>query len=387
MYTVWLLLCAIGSGPSESDRAIAETLRAAVEQWQREVAFRSTYRLRSGLAGSLEAALRGEINPKLGGGPSMRFEATGVFHKQGPNLRCSINFVGGPLMLSPAKSDQPPPLLNRPWDEASDGRVQVSYYAPTTLRPPKGTYASVAQVEKRRRETPSMAAGYFTETYINPLRPWANPHDDPFGVLPLAGVKTVDAEHVEVASQEKSESGIEKHWGVLYWTKPSPPVVQKVSLELVFSDGQRAEMFSVLSDFKQCPGGMVARRVLLANPSTPNLVSVEEWRSPDLGERPPSSEDFAITVAPTTIVHGFKDEPRNAKIRRLEPSKIQLADLEDYEALKEQAEARRRAYEEELQPRPSRSPIWAICGAGGLAVLLVLIFVLRRRRSFAGVQR
>ena len=381
MYIIPVLLCAIASGPSESDRAIAETLRAAVEQWQAEVAFRSTYRLRSGLASSLEEALRGEIDPKLGGGPSIRFEATGVFHKQGPNLRCSINFVGGPVMLSPAKSDLPPPLTNRPRDEASDGRVQVSYYAPTTVRPPKGTYASVAHVEKRRPETPDMAAGYFTETYINPLRPWPNPHGALFGPLPLVGVKTVDEEHVEVISQQKYESGNRKHWRVLYWTKPSPPVVQKVSMEFVFSGGKRAEMFSVLSDFKQCPAGMVARRVLYVDPSTPNLVFVQEWRSDDLGDRPPSSEDFAITVAPTTMVRGFKDEPLNAKVRRLEPSKIQLAELVDYEALHEEAERMRRAYDEASHPPARRTPIWLIWSGGGLAVVLLLIFVLRRRCS------
>ena len=310
----------------------------------------------------------------------MRFEATGVFHKQGPNLRCSINFAGGPVMLSPAKSDQPPPLMNTASDEVSDGRVQVSYYPPRTVRPPKGKYASVAQLSKRRRETPDMAAGYRTETFINPLKPWQSPKGTLFGPL-LVGVKTVDQEHVEVISEEKYESGDQNHWRVLYWTKPSPPVVQKVSMECVFSDGQRAELFSVLSDFKQCPGGMVARRVLLVAPRTPNLVLVQEWRSDDLGDRPASSEDFAITVAPTTFVQGFKDQPRNAKIRRLEPSKIQLAELVDYEALHEEAERMHRAYEEESQPRPSRSPIWAICGAGALAVVLLLIFVLRRRSS------
>jgi hypothetical protein len=184
-----------------------------------------------------------------------------------------------------------------------------------------------------------------------------------------------------VLSEEKYENGDQKHSRVLYWTNPSPPVVQKVSTEYVFSGGKRAEMFSVLSDFKECPGGMVARRVLLVAPHTPNLVFVQEWRSHDLGDRPASSEDFAITVAPTTFVEGFKAEPRNAKIRRLEPSKIQLAELVDYEALHEEAQRMRRAYDEELQRRPRRSPIWAICGAGGLAVVLALIFVLRRRSS------
>jgi hypothetical protein len=223
-----------------------------------------------------------------------------------------------------------------------------------------------------------MQAGYGTETYINPLRPWPSPKDAVFGPVPLVGVKTVDQEHVEVISQQKSESGNQKNWRVLYWTKPSPPVVQKVSLEFLFSGGQRAEMFSVLSDFKHCPGGMVARRVLYVDPSTPKLVFVQEWRSDDLGDRRPSSEDFAITVAPTTLVRGFKDQPRNAKVRRLEPSKIQLAALVDYDALHEEAARMRRAYDEASQPR-SRSPIWAICGAGGLAVVLLLIFVLRRR--------
>ncbi len=381
MYVISLLLCGVAGAPSESDVAVAQTLRAAVEQWQTQVAFRSSYRLRGGFANSVEDARRGEINAKLGGGYAIRFEAAGVFHKEGPKLRCSIEFAGGRVLLSAGADGAPPATANRPWDEVSDGRVQVSYYPPTTLRPAIGQFGNAAQVEKRRPETADMAAGCATEIYINPLKPWPNPNEDFLGHGALVGVEAVDEQHLEVARQERSEIGLETNRRVLFWTNPSPPVIEKVSAEYLEPDGTRRQSFTSLSDFKQCPGGLVARRVLHVAVLSRDHIAVQEWRSDDLGDRRPSGDDFAITVAPTTKIMGFKDTSAQAKLRRLEPSKIQLAELIDYQALKQESEQMRRAYDQATHPPARRTPIWLIWSGGGLAVVLVLIFVLRRRSS------
>lgn len=381
MYAIPLILCTIGS--SASDLTVAETLRAAVEQWLTEVEFRSTYRLRAGFADSLEDALRGEINPKIRGGPAQQFEATGVFHKLGSNLRLSINFVGGPVFLSgETKVSEIAPamtLTNTSFDEVSDGRVEVSYYPPTTFRPPKGTMGTVARVSKKQTKPSSFAAGTHTEMRINPLKPWPSPEKDPFGQLPVVGVETVDEEHVEVICQEKYQSGDEGHRRVLFWTKPSPPVVEKITEEYGPPDGRRDKSFALLSHFKECPGGLVARRVLWVFVSRSGSINSQEWRSDDLGNAPPSSEDFVITVAPTTKITGFRQAPPERTARRLEPSKIQLADLVDYQALGEARERERQARKKASNSRGSAMRTYMIWISGSLVLVLILVLFLRHR--------
>lgn len=286
------------------------------------------------------------------------------------------------MILSARKGGARLKTAHMSFDEVSDGRVEVSYYPPTRLAPPEGgAFGSVAQVGKKRTKASNFAAGPNTETYIHPLKPWPNPERDPFGQFPVLAVNTVDEEHVEVISHKTYESGAERHCRVLCWTKPSPPVVEKITREFVSPDGTRDKAFALLSDFKECPGGLVARRVLFVGLHGRDRISVQEWRSEDLGDLPPSSDDFAITVAPTTMITGFKQGAPEGKVRRLEPSKIQLADLIDYEALQGASERERRAHEE-----PSEKPIgpgrrWMIWISGGLVVLLLSIFLFRRLRS------
>ena len=106
-----------------------------------------------------------------------------------------------------------------------------------------------------------------------------------------------------------------------FWTKPKKlPVIRRIHRLITHADGRRFfEREARLSDFQECPGGLVARRVLLASQSgNDGMVSVREWVSRDLGKTPSADADFNIKIPATTLVEGVANPPLPGQERTLD---------------------------------------------------------------------
>ncbi len=345
MRAVFLILCAVGSPPSETPTA--ESLRGEARRWFEEVSFRCTFRLRSGVANSVAEALRGEVDSKLGSAYS-RWECRGEFQKLGPNMRC-VNDYGSPGFQYGPKWGE---VTLEPVEEATNGLVMVRRF------PRRGEIfgdkARVAKVERLRKpQGQTILAGPMSGVTILPLIPMHSTAEQPFESLQVEGVRAIDGEHVEVlcTGRQQGRNGRidyaeSRKRRILFWTKPAPPVVQRIEEHVERTSLQgptkvlgRDEIHAILSDFKPCPGGMVARRVRYVEQSEglrarrwkleePG-VRMLEWSSEDLGDRPPTDADFTMSIPSDVRLVGLKQELPPGSARTLDLSKIGPSDLEE----------------------------------------------------------
>jgi hypothetical protein len=343
--TVFLSLCVVGSPPS--DTPTAESLRTGVQRWSQEVSFRCTFRLRSGMANSTSEALRGEVDSKLGSLYS-RWECRGEFQKLGPKMRCVTDYGSPGFKYGPKRGD----VTLEPVEEATNGLVLIRRF----LRRSEifGEGAKVAKAEPwRKPQGQTLLAGQMTGTAILPLIPIHSTAEQPFESLQIEGVRAIDGEHVEVlctGRQEGRNKRIDyletRNRRIIFWTKPVPSVVERieehverVSLEEPTRLLGRDEIHAILSDFKSCPGGMVARRVRYVEQSEglramrwkleePG-VRMLEWSSEDLGDRPPTDADFTMSIPSDVRLIGFKQGLPSGTARTLDLNKIGLSDLDE----------------------------------------------------------
>jgi hypothetical protein len=345
MRTVFLILCAVGSPPS--DTPTIESLRGDVQRWSEAVSFRCTFRLRSGMANSTAEALRGEVDSKLGSLYS-RWECRGEFQKLGPKMRCVIDYGSPGFQFGPKRVD----VTLEPVEEATNGLVMAQRY----LKRGElfGEKARVARVEPwRKTQGQTLLAGPMSGAAILPLIPMHSPAEQPFESLQVEDVRAIDGEHIEVLCNGRQQGRNERidyvetrNRRIIFWTKPVPAVVQSIEehVERTSLEGPtrvlgRDEIHAILSDFKLCPGGMVARRVRYVEQSEglrarrwkleePG-VRMLEWISEDLGDQPSTDADFTMTIPSDVRLVGLKQGLPPGTERRLDLSKIGPSDLEE----------------------------------------------------------
>lgn len=356
----FLLLAASGA---EFDRVAAETLLAAVEQWQSDVAFRSTFQLREGYARTVDAALRGEMDPGI-----RILEGKGVCHKLGRKIRYSVDF-GGPFRIGEKT------VTRVTFDAVTDRRLDIAYH-PLARKPGinlKGTASVVARTPERDG---SELFGKESRYCISPLKPLRSAALAPFLLPFVVGVSRVDEGHVEIVTRMKKPNGTEIKREVLFWTEPSPPVVEKIVLDTASPNGRRTQAIVQVSDFRECPGGMVARHIVhaYAYPGSDRPVHVCVWHSADLGAVPPTDEDFVIEVPPDTVVMGIREDSPLANTRKLDVSKFEVADL-----LVPERRPSSSAVEKEL--RSSSPRLKFVFLIAGIGLMLLLLLVVRRYAS------
>ena len=345
MLKAFLILCAVGSQPS--DTPTAESLRRDVQRWSEEVSFRCTFRLRSGVANSTAEALRGGGDSKLGSLYS-RWVCRGEFQKLGPKMRCVIDFGSSGFRYGPGRGE----ITLEPVEEATNGLVAAQRF----LRRSEifGEEARVATVEPwRKPRGQALLAGPMSGTTILPLIPMRSTAEQPFESLRVEDVRAIDGEHVEVLCTGRQQGRNRRinyvemrNRRITFWTKPVPPVVERIeeyiertSLETPTRLLGRDEIHAILSDFKAFPGGMVARRVRYVEQSEglrakrwkleePG-VRVLEWSSEDLGDQPPTDADFMMSIPSDVRLVGLKQALPPGTARRLDFSKIGPSDLEE----------------------------------------------------------
>jgi len=345
MLKAFLILCTVGSPPS--DTPTAENLRRGVQRWSEEVSFRCTFQLRSGVANSTAEALRGEVDSKLGS-LYFRWVCRGEFQKLGPKMRCVIDFGSPGFQYGLGRGE----ITLEPVEEATNGLVVAQRF----LRRSEifGEEARVATVKPwRKPQGQALLAGRMSGTTILPLIPMRSTAEQPFESLRVEDVRAIDGEHFEVlctGRQQGRNRRIDyvemRNRRIIFWTKPVPPVVERIeehiertSLEAPTRLLGRDEIHAILSDFKACPGGMVARRVRYVEQSEglrakrwkleePG-VRLLEWSSEDLGDQPPTDADFMMSIPSDVRLVGLKQGLPPGTARRLDLSKIGPSDLEE----------------------------------------------------------
>src|ERR1700732_4496285 len=101
LLSLYLLLLA-ASPSARSPEATIATLDAGLQQWRKDVRFRSTFHLRHGYAKSVEAGLRDGVDPSITEPPEGAYKANGVFHQKGDLIRFSLDYSQPPIPVQPA---------------------------------------------------------------------------------------------------------------------------------------------------------------------------------------------------------------------------------------------------------------------------------------------
>jgi hypothetical protein len=166
-------------------------------------------------------------------------------------------------------------------------------------------------------------------SYINPLNYTVSSNKDFLGGYTvddnLTDVKSIDNERIELVFK-KIEGDIVTTQSFTFWTKPSLPVITKLYKNL-HSPRYEEEVSSILTDFIQCSGGLVAKKIIYIVQPSNGSIRVSEWLSTDLGKDQPSEEDFTIHLDPKTLIIGLANKPKPGEIVSLNPENIKASDL------------------------------------------------------------
>ena len=165
-------------------------------------------------------------------------------------------------------------VRNSSWDEITSSKILVRYH-------PGGSGNNVG-VEKLREDPAKLS-----DFELSPLNPHRNPRFQPFELwklekeLPpkaaIRNVRVVDKEHTEVVL---TQDGNQKQFRrVLLRTSKPLAVITAIDDVISRPDGKKTESHIRLSDFRECPGGLVARRVLTVSKLADGRVLVEDWIS------------------------------------------------------------------------------------------------------------
>jgi hypothetical protein len=214
------------------------------------------------------------------------------------------------------------------YDEVTNGRIQVRYHP--------GPSGDNVIVELRRPDV--IGAGQLSQSAMNPLYPYRNPRFDPFKLWDLGGASGQQPIKREVTAVGEGQTEVtltqDGAWKqsrrVRFRTAPGPAVLTEIVEVTPPPQGKTTETHIRLSDFRNCPGGPVARRVVSIHLRENGRVAVREWVSTDLGDRPPADADFVIRIGPTTTVGGYRNAPpRGADDRRIDITVITKEDLDN----------------------------------------------------------
>jgi hypothetical protein len=220
-----------------------------------------------------------------------------------------------------------PVPFSGPKDEVFSDRFLIRYYPGDA-----GDYAAVDPLDNSWAEL-----GGLPSHSMNPLNPFGNPRelrylelhdfespDDPkhFSVE----LHPLDKDHMDVILRREGTWKQYRRIGV--WTGATPPVVTAIDEVHTDPKGKVYESRHRLSDFKRCPGGMVARQVRAVFSGGDGKVRVQEWRSRDLGNVQPTKNDFVVILTPRTSIHNLKDPPApDAQPRVLDVTLLTDAEL------------------------------------------------------------
>jgi RNA polymerase sigma factor (sigma-70 family) len=300
-----------GTVVATRDTSELKKLEDGVAKWVDQVEFTSTYKLYRGFARTFEDGVAGRIEDK-------HVWATGRFSKMDDKMRFSLDFGGPPVSTIVDGREVFGPDANISFDSVGDSNFQMFY------DPYKGEGGLL-----RVRETIFVPGSPFSLPEAldleNPLQPSiTHTRSAPHGIGRLfelttmenqdeTGIRTtienLSGERIQVVRETKEAPPKERRTFV-FWTKPNPVVVTQVINEYrVGNTSEYRRRAEIVSDFVNCDGLMVPRRVLSVGMDPEKRWLVHEWMSEDLGQRPPTAEDFIIRLPANARVQGLRNLP------------------------------------------------------------------------------
>lgn len=319
---------------SQAEEESIDRLQTEYAEWRNGVQFHSTYQLREGTADDFADVFDGEPFDEVS------TTATGVFCKSKNLLRISIDYgaateletivdlSAGATLDSPVadsgdlslRTGQALTVSNASEDEVTDGDRWLVY------RPRwKNTNDRVVLSRLSRNPDRECTTG---QLRISPLNPFPGFNPDPFGGEAILGEKAsvdvVSTDELTIVTITSGATFDQEHYSQVNTfelrNNENGHVIQRIDRRITRGDG---ELFlkreARLSDFRECPGGAVARCVLFASQSSrAAAVHVTEWISGDLGDRPPVDEDFQITIPKSTVILGVAAPLPPGEVRTLD---------------------------------------------------------------------
>lgn len=414
LIAVWVapLMCYIqpliwlNVGPACQCRLVAAegdlvaALRAAHADWFDRVEFRASYTRRTAALSAAKDVF--SVATEMGTGELV---ARGLFHKSDHRQRISVDY-GHPEAVGALDADGNPVevpdlneadevvpqipengrllIRNASFDEIFDLGYSVIYHPKW-----KDAYDHAWFNDNALRHRDAMPCCH-AAWEISPLNPVYGCNASPFEHGSLIGPEVThearplpDGRVVLVTTSRigsKDEGGIEQVNEVTWLMEPVPPVIERVHRRLFdLRDGEQFdEICATLSDFVDCPGGKVARRVVSAREVKGSTTVIAQiWESADLGNRESTPNDFVIQVAATTIVSGLKTPPPPGEPRSLT---LDMASPETLQVPEEPPVQRADIAVPAAAPAASlaaRSRVW-FWSANGIAVVAVALVFLRR---------
>lgn len=308
-------------------------------RWLESTQFRATYRVREGTANSIADAFDGQPFDKV------MSVATGVFHKSDTLQRISIDYgnetrIEGKVDFSRREESQVEIdedgtsilpeghglLISRAsHDEVTQGQKWLSYNPKWKNTNDRATLMVLSQMKR------DLSTG---QGRISPLNPLSRFNPKPFmgqgraflgkNVSVIVTTESNEQAIVKVTAREAA-GGVEYTDTCTFevWTAPKLPVIQRIHQVILENDNLFMERDIRLSEFQECEGGHVARRVVsVTKKPERDVVGVIEWVSDDLGKRSPTNVDFLIKIPPTTEILGAVNAPESGVERILDLRKL-----------------------------------------------------------------
>ena len=327
--TVMVLLCVAPAAPGRDDGETVAALRDAYDTFLDQSSFVGHFESWNGSAGSLEGAVAGRFRTDtVDGVADVR---TGLIVKEGPRMRLRAIPALPPVALGGGRIRGPVPF-----DQSAAGDVAVTYF----LKVDAGRGETLNQLIAGLREgVPGRTAGRKSGSLLTPITfgggaKLVNPFD-----LDLHGTASVRDESVRTEHDRivvartyrfSDDQGMFVKQETTWRTDFDRPVLVRIRSEDHTGPPKYRPIVSVrvAEDLVEIGGLMVARTVrsAVAHPQHRGTVRVEEWRSPDLGDRPPNDEDFAVPLDDDARILGLANPPTGAD-RRLNPVRMTTDDL------------------------------------------------------------
>lgn len=314
------------------DTSELKQLEAGAATWLNQVEFTSTYKIYEGTARTFEDGVAGRIEGK-------QLWATGRFSKMGDKMRFSLDFGSPPVMVTVDGKEAYGPDSLISWDHLGDSNFQMSYdpykgeggllrvretkFAPGIPFPVLQAVHSDNPLKPSITlgPTPSAPLGRLFDLRLLDRRAMANEEEI------RTTIENVSDDYLRVIRETK-ETPPKQRKTVVLWTKPNPAVVTQVTNEVRIGNSSDYRRHSyIASDFVNCNGLMVPRRVRSVGMDPDKRWSVHEWVSEDLGQRPPKAEDFVIRLPANAQVQGLRNPP--PVVQDVRPVSVDALDKRD----------------------------------------------------------
>lgn len=326
VFTPLLIAMALAVVEGDDARNLAAALRAGIEQWESDVSFAATFETRSVTRPTVDEALHAPFDQdeETAARPSR-----GRLAKMGSFIRFERHYEGGPIEVPHASIGVGQKAYRYMASaEITDGRIEVRYTESRDRAYPKEVFVDL----RSEKLHDTLLSGVQMQGVVSPITPVGERASRLLDCQPPKGphwevssTERVGTDRVILLMNSVGEPRIMRRLTIR--TDVSPPVVVRIEDDRRTGDTEIPMYIVELSDFVQCEGGIVARRAVTIRMSPDGTCSADLWRSSDLGDRPPTQNDFVLPITKQTKFYGLKDTAAVYQAGQLDLNTILIADL------------------------------------------------------------